>query len=558
MAKQQTVMAQKTTPDWSLLLFCATVILGNTVRPAAVSAQEREVPPGAEEVPPGAEETPGKPSMPTGSSPSKPSKSSDGGGKNSDSEVPRLPDDIASDASDSPSGDEDSGRTIDFDWRAELTSWGNVDLNWKPGKTETVGGVGHLDLGASADIKSILYLTAGGRFRYTSDIHGEFRDYDAEPREVYAKLQGDFASLTVGQQVVRWGVTDFVSPNDVVNPKDFRDRDGASTDSLALPVLAARGLLSLNPVTLEGVLVPFFVGHKMPPALSRWGFFQNQPGLDRVVEFLNAEIGPQVGQQVDQVFDSVNAPSKRLENMSGGGRITYRYGGLDAGFNVFYGWDRFPMIKPDAGFLVVTSALTDPRFDMADRAALEPTLNFTRQNLAAGGQILNTEFRRTLKVGYDLAFVQNKLVFKFENSIANAETIYTTELDSVRLPTVTGAGGFDYRISDTMNFTFEAFGRYLLGGLPPGTQASFSTGEDFVTGGLYRYTTPKGALTFQLGGAYSILRRDYRILPRIEWQVVPSFSISVGALVLNGPANTFGGVHKDADHAFLMFRWRAL
>ncbi len=453
----------------------------------------------------------------------------------------------------------ESSSETGLSFNAQLASWANGLVTRNPNQP-MYEAVGRIDAGAGYRLSSSLSSTANLRVRYGRDMEGKKseNDFSFEPREIYVTYQGDRVSLTLGQQVTRWGVTDFFSPTDVVNPLDFRDRTAANTDSPHIPVLQARGLVTFGKTTLEGVFVPFFKGHRMADYGNRWGFFYGNNTINRSVDYLEQEIGPGLRDELNGVFGSKFAPKIAAQNVSGGGRIAYRDGGLDLHLNGFYGWDRFPVMKFDPAFLIVASAFEDGTEMELNLSALSGTVNDLRTKQMNDTPIVTARYERSLHVGGDFSFTHEKLVVKGELLGSPKETIYTTGSQRARLATVSWAGGFDYTPIQEITITAEGFGRYLLGALPPEEDSRFGTGEDFIAAGGVRYVPQNGKLSVQVGGTYSIKRKDYRVQPRVGYQIMPELLLSVGASLLGGPENSYGGAYGENDHVFFRFDWLAL
>jgi hypothetical protein len=443
-------------------------------------------------------------------------------------------------------------------WNAQLVSWANYSVA-KQTERSSYEGVGRIDVGLSSLLGSSFAATANGRFRYGYDMleTQNVSTYQIEPREIYLSYRADRLSLTVGNQVVRWGVTDFFNPNDVVNPVDFRDRTAANPDSPQIPVPAIRAQYSFEHATIEAVALPMFMAHRQAGFGNRWGFFAGQKALNQAVDLVETETGPGVAGQFEDVFSQKTAPKLSPENVSGGARVAFQLGRFDLHLNGFYGFDRNPIIRLDPAMAIVTAAFED-NGENINMTALEPTLADIRQSRMTGTPLVIGTPERTIWAGTDFTFTFDKVVFKGDVTGSPAETVYTTGSIGKRLPTVSAAAGFDYTPIQDLTITVEGFGRFLLRPLPDEEDSRFGTGEDVVTAAAARYAPQGGKLSVQVGGTYSILRRDFRLQPRLTYQVLPALSMAVGGSVMGGPANSYGGAYGENDHVFLRFDWLAL
>jgi hypothetical protein len=130
----------------------------------------------------------------------------------------------------------------------------------------------------------------------------------------------------------------------------------------------------------------------------------------------------------------------------------------------------------------------------------------------------------------------------------------------VRVPTASWATGLDYAPIQELTLTAEGFGRYLLGALPPETDSRFGTGDDFATAAGVRFAPTQGKLSnlsLQVGATYSIKRKDWRVLPRVSYQLLSDLRLAIGASFLGGPKNSYGGAYDENDHVFFRVDWLA-
>ena len=447
-----------------------------------------------------------------------------------------------------------SGR--DFSAKIELLSWVNAG-------TESAETTARLDAGATFKFNSHFSATANGRLRFIRDFRSSNPDGDQQfeflPREIHITAQTSNASVTVGNQIVRWGVSDFFTVNDPVNPNDFRDRTGADLQSPHIPIPAVRGLVSLGPVSLEGVVVPVFFSHRFRPVGNQWGFYQGRTNLLSAIDFLSQD-NPAARDQLSDVFSINSGPALTPDNASAGGRLNIQIAGIDAGFNAYYGWDRYPQLIFDEAVRLATRAYQDAGDGEPVGANLQGFSNSLGSTIAGGGSAVQANFRRIAQFGGDLTFTASKFLFKLEGNYSSAETVYVDDDTAlVRLPVVSAVAGVDYSPSNQLTVSAEGFARQIIGRVPTGVETDFFTGNDTVIAGGIRYAPTFINLRLQVAGSYSTLRRDYRLSPRLDYQISPRFSLGMGATILGGPSeNTFGGVYGDNDHVFAVLNVLAL
>lgn len=94
----------------------------------------------------------------------------------------------------------------------------------------------------------------------------EAYEWLVDTREAYAALRLGPAEVTIGRQIVPWGVGELISPLDVVNPRDQREFGLTDIADLRLPVLASRVGLFFGDQRFEAMVVhEAFFGHRSPP-----------------------------------------------------------------------------------------------------------------------------------------------------------------------------------------------------------------------------------------------------------------------------------------------------
>jgi hypothetical protein len=145
--------------------------------------------------------------------------------------------------------------------------------------------------------------------------HNAHRDYDV--REGYFRFQGDWLDLTVGQQIITWGVADGINPTDKLCPRDMTIVSSDSDDK-RLGIPAVKGDLYLWDYTITGVWQPFFVDSKFR--------------LSRLPE--EAEITVEDAQQ----------PARTLSNSTVALKCSTSFEATDFSVSYFYGWESFPDI----------------------------------------------------------------------------------------------------------------------------------------------------------------------------------------------------------------------
>jgi hypothetical protein len=99
-------------------------------------------------------------------------------------------------------------------------------------------------------------------------------------RRLTATITRRWFTLDAGQQFIRWGKTDIVTPTDRFAPRDFLN----VIDAEFLAVTAVRAVAVAGPDTFEGVWVPRFTPSRTPLVDQRWSGGATGPTLIAVID----------------------------------------------------------------------------------------------------------------------------------------------------------------------------------------------------------------------------------------------------------------------------------
>ncbi|UCD38415.1 MAG: hypothetical protein JSW54_02750, partial [Fidelibacterota bacterium] len=132
------------------------------------------------------------------------------------------------------------------------------------------------------------------------------------PVEFYLDYHTRMVDFRLGRQLIFWGVVDWVSPADVINPWDHSRMSGEIED-YRLPVTAASATAYWSDFQLQAVLIPTFEPVDMPLP----------PGTE------------------------TSMPEKKLSNSQLGARLTSYLGLADISLTLFDGFEAYPEVRPD-------------------------------------------------------------------------------------------------------------------------------------------------------------------------------------------------------------------
>ncbi len=410
-----------------------------------------------------------------------------------------------------------------------------------------------LDLEMAGQITPALSALVAGRMSHVArtpayDFDGARYEYEPELREAYATGRFGATVVSVGNQVVRWGSTDANSPNDVVNPVDYREGIDVDLETPLVPVLAARAThtltLEAGSLTFEGVYVPFFAPHRAWLFGSDWAPVAAQPQFEPMLAFLAGAVPPASQEDVQALLLSPDPPDESPRQGSAGGRVAWSGGGLDLRLNTFYGWDRIPSLEVDPEFVELLVAVRDN--DLATLARLFPKLQSTVQG---GGLPYTSRYDRLATFGADGVYVAGDFAFKADVAWTPARTLYTADLEPERAASLSWAGGVDYMPSTTFQITLEAFGLK-----PLEDRDWYLVGRHLANlVGQVRWAPLEDELTLQVAAQYGLTREDVLVAPQIAWRPRDNHEAQVGAVFLQGPDDSPGGLFDANDHAYARY-----
>lgn len=418
---------------------------------------------------------------------------------------------------------------------------------------------GRLDLELAGRLTPEFSALVSGRMTHETraperDLDGARFLYEAELRDAWFTSRFGATVLTIGNQTIRWGTADANSPNDVINPVDYREGLVADFETPLIPVLAARAthtvLLGTRTLTFEGVYVPFFAPHRVALFGTDWAPVNREPQFAAFADLFRQAFSTAAEEDIQPLLVTTDPPDESPRNGSAGARVAWAGSGFDLRLNAFYGWDRVPELVVDPILLDVLQALAGGQPPLA---ALAPHAGELQKKLEAGDELFATRHHRQLVLGADGVVVLGDFAFKGDVAWSPERTLYTEDLRPVRPAVLSWAGGVDYMPSTSFNVTVEVFGLRALDDPPPGTDYLF-IGRNFVNVvGLVRWMLFDDDLTLQLSGQYGISKEDFLIAPLAAWRVVEGHEVAVGALLLEGPDESTGGVFDANDHVFARY-----
>lgn len=379
----------------------------------------------------------------------------------------------------------------------------------------------HFDLGVGAQVGPALAVQASGRLRY--DVRGSEMRYgfESELRELFITLRDDAFTLRIGQRTLRWGSTDIFSPNDIVNPVDYREGFRPELDVPLVPIPLAQVQMAWEHAAVEFTYAPFFSPHRLSVYGGPWSLLDPQPQFHTLVGALKHEVSSAAEEDVQSLLVAGDPPDESILNGSLGTRVTLRGPRFDVNASASYAWDRNPVVTVDAS--------------------------------KRGLSMISTRYERQVVLGLDGRMVLGNLVAKFDVTYQPERTTYTQSMMSARPRVMCAAGGFEYLRGSSSQVLVEMVGLRTLDSAPAGDSYVFFHDTSLQLAAYARHSFVDDQWRLEIMGRYSLSEHDWYLAPSLSYQVRSGHMMSLGALAIGGPAGTVGGLFDANDQVLVRY-----
>lgn len=331
--------------------------------------------------------------------------------------------------------------------------------------------------------------------------------------EAYASVYGflfDELDLKIGKQRINWGTADKLNQTDNLNSKDFSDLINFAEK---IPSWAVKLSYYLGDYDFTAVWLPNFEPVLLP---------RNGTSL-----FL--------GDAFASFKDSVILPANRLSNSMFAFKISSNFGGWDYSFSYFNGYDDIP---------ILTSLNINPNFGSGNPGKAE--LSFSKIQVV--GADFSTEISGIGFWGEGAIVIPQKIITSYSENEVNYQTAALDDKPYFKFTLggdYTFPGGY-YLNAQWMHGFFTDRG---------------STLNDYFFARLEK-TLFDDQLKVAFGGALEVDRWEnvsenygYGFFPELTYQGIDNFKFTVGLFKVNGKSNTLLGQWKNADQAYLKFKF---
>lgn len=418
-------------------------------------------------------------------------------------------------------------------WNVELGGFVRggyyYDLNRGDGKTAFSSGFSDAGFKLVAGRGSNFRAVSDIRFRYGSEFHKPVNSTII--KEAFTELSFSSFRLSAGQQIIKWGRTDFTSTNSRLNPQNYISRSPDKED-MDMGNIAASASWYASPLfDFQAVFVPFY----RPSVL--------------ITDPIPLPSGVEIEQLKELVTDS---------NYSGYGlRANIHLQGTDVGVSWFDGYDPMPGIKLKSFILdlsgqmpfastrlkvtpyKIRSAGLDfesvaGQFGLRGEAAYSvPYLDFKTSEY-----VPMTEIKWAIGIDYNpgnwklVIEYSGKFIPKFipcpVKPVVGSEPDYTELLQLLTQP------GFD--ITEYVREQTGAFNRLY----------NYQLNEMYHAAGLrVEREMAYGKLIASAFANYNFTSRDFLVIPEIRIKPYDGVTITAGAEIYSGPQGSLYRLIND-------------
>ncbi len=364
------------------------------------------------------------------------------------------------------------------------------------------------------------FVIAGPR-----DLH---QTYDANLYEAYLRWAKGAWALEGGERVIRWGVMEYVSPTDAINPKDLRRIIDPDVEDTYLPVPILRTIYENKPWSLEGFYQPFFRD-------SKFDFFGTDASIYR--PYLTSQLGvPFVdfGGQTDDSFENqisnliAKHPDDQPHHGEGGMRISYKFQEIDLSLVYLNKRETLPSLTLPQG----AASINPTSFASGQRVG-----SFPRKHM--GG----LTFRWMTDHGFTL---------KGEALLQHRSTFYDSQLLRTRESNLIWTAGVDYDFNFEHFFTIE-YGEDHIFDESKSYFLREKTDRSLSHAAIFNFDAR--TWTIELKGTTILNQQAYWIRPKMIYRPSPPWELSIGANFLGGSNNSLFGLFSNNDQFFVAAKY---
>jgi hypothetical protein len=342
--------------------------------------------------------------------------------------------------------------------------------------------------------------------------------FDAELYEAYGRWARESVSIEGGMRVLRWGVMEYVSPTDTLNPHDFRQFTDAEVEDRYLPVPLVHLTVDRSPWVFEGVYQPFFRASRFDLIGTDTAFYRPS---------LAARMGAPYVDLQSNIVDSSERKLSDLVGVDPSDNPIHGEGGIRVGWSAH---------EVDAMVMYLNKRETLPAFVISSPATFNPT--------ATPGT-----YPRNHLTGATLRWVTDTgITLKSEALYQSRSTFYDDTLAVVRKPLLRWALGADYDIAMTHFFTIEYAQDRIFDSVSRNYFATDKVQHIVSAAAIFNFDSEK--YTIEVKGLGIPNQGSYLLNPRVLYKPFPQWEFGLGLQVWGGSNNSVFGLISENDQIF--------
>lgn len=350
-------------------------------------------------------------------------------------------------------------------------------------------------------------------------VAGEWTaDKKVRPYNIYLNLAYEYINFRIGNQIVRWGKADEISPLDVVNPEDLSQGLTRQRADRKIPIPMANLEFLSDSISLQGIYVPYFQKSIFHYTGDDWAYFDH----------------------LEKKYGSVDireeAPAKTLRDAAYGGRLSGAIGRLDLAFIYYNHRNDTPSLMPFP-------------FPVPPTPGREPSLEDLVVVSKMTGQPIQFHYLREELYGLEFETTAGSFGFRGDASYVSSRSFITSSLQELRKPVITGVVGVDYSGSGggylNLSFSQSRIQDYDLS-LGPTTREKTS-----ILNGQFSLDLFSGNIKLGYLGFTNLTDKSFYQNPKINVSFIPNVGIETGLEVYGGSPSTQVGFFDPNDQVYL-------
>ncbi|WP_022668827.1 AMIN domain-containing protein [Desulfospira joergensenii] len=335
--------------------------------------------------------------------------------------------------------------------------------------------------------------------------------------------------FSIGNQVVRWGKTDQISPVDSLNPENLRQFIIPEYEERKIPVLMAKGSYYFDEFNIEGVFIPFFKESKIDYFGTNWSIFGHLK-KEILDSSLPLSLKNYFGNMDIHEHDPVNESEFAF-------RLSTTTKGIDMGLIFHHAIEDTPYFK---NFPVKNIEVDG---DISSQGLTDLLKNAIMTN-----QSIEVEYKEINLFGFEFETIVENFGLRGEIAWQDNQSFLTSSLTSVSSPSLHYVIGADYLTQKNTYFNMQ-FSHHHITNYNPETL--YFKRNTYSLLGEIRTEIVSDWLQACLKYNITINDNAWYLSPYLKYTYVTNLECRIGAHLFHGDQNTWYGSFNTADLLFL-------